>query len=250
MQEHTPGVSTSNSHGQIYVWDSFVRLFHWSLVAAFTVAYLTEKPLIVHAWAGYVAGALILARVIWGFIGPHHARFSDFVYSPAAGLRYVRELIAFRAPRYLGHSPAGGVMVLALLVFVAATVVTGLVVYGGEHEAGPLAGAFSEQTGEAIEELHGLIANITLALIFFHIVGVALASFTHHENLVRAMITGYKHKTLNASQTAASSGGRTPPRWSRMTDAGTPLVFEPSGRHSRIARGARNWTTRGQYGCE
>ena len=83
-------------------------------------------------------------------------------------------------------------MVLALLIFVAATVVTGLVVYGGDQQAGPLAGMFSKDTGEAVEEVHEVIANITLALVFFHIAGVALASFAHRENLVRAMITGYK----------------------------------------------------------
>ena len=83
-------------------------------------------------------------------------------------------------------------MVLALLVFLAATVVTGLVVYGGDQQAGPLSGMFSKETGEAVEELHELVANITLAVIFFHIAGVALASFAHHENLLRAMITGYK----------------------------------------------------------
>ena len=81
---------------------------------------------------------------------------------------------------------------LALLAFLAATVVTGLVVYGGDQQAGPLAGMFSKDTGEAVEEVHEVIANITLALVFFHLAGVALASFAHRENLVRAMITGYK----------------------------------------------------------
>jgi cytochrome b len=83
-------------------------------------------------------------------------------------------------------------MVIALLVFVSATVVTGLIVYGGDQGAGPLAGIVSKETGEALEEVHELVANITLALIFVHISAVVLASFVHHENLVRAMITGYK----------------------------------------------------------
>jgi len=78
---------------QIYVWDWFVRVFHWTLVVAFTVAYLTEDdPLTVHVWAGYVVGVLVVARIIWGFVGSPHARFSDFVYAPAAAFRYVRDL--------------------------------------------------------------------------------------------------------------------------------------------------------------
>lgn len=178
---------------QIYVWDLFVRLFHWTLVVAFTVAYLTEDDLLnVHVWAGYIVGALVVARVIWGFVGPVHARFSDFIYAPLTTLAYARDLVLFRAERHLGHSPGGGAMVLLLLVFLTATVVTGLVVYGGEQQAGPLAGMFTKPTGENVEELHELFANITLALVFAHIAAVVFASFVHRENLVRAMITGYK----------------------------------------------------------
>jgi len=178
---------------QIYVWDPFVRLFHWTLVVAFTVAYLTEDDLLtVHVWAGYLVGGLIVARVIWGFVGPAHARFADFLCSPADTLRYVRDLVLFRAQRHLGHSPGGGAMVILLLLFLAATVVTGLVVYGGEQQAGPLAGMFIKDTGESVEEVHELLANITLGLVLAHIAAVVLASFVHGENLVRAMFTGYK----------------------------------------------------------
>ena len=180
---------------QVYVWDPFVRLFHWSLVVGFTVAYLTEDDMLtVHVWAGYLVGVLIVARVIWGFVGPRHARFSDFIYDPATTLRYVRELILLRAKRHLGHSPGGGAMVIILLLFLTATVVTGLVVYGGEQQAGPLAGMFTKDTGESMEEIHEVVANITLALIIAHIAAVILASFVHRENLVRAMVTGYKRR--------------------------------------------------------
>ena len=178
---------------QIYVWDPFVRVFHWALVAGFAVAYLTEEDLLtVHVWAGYIVGGLIVARLVWGFVGPTHARFSDFIYAPVTTLAYVRDLVLFRAERHLGHSPGGGAMVILLLLFLTATVVTGLVVYGGDQQAGPLAGMFTKDTGEAMEEVHEVIANITLALVFAHIAAVVLASFAHRENLVRAMFTGYK----------------------------------------------------------
>ena len=179
---------------RVYIWDAFVRLFHWTLVVSFTVAYLTEDdPLTVHVWAGYVVGALIVARIVWGFVGSSRARFSDFLYKPTTTLRYVRDLVLFRGgERHLGHSPGGGYMVILLLVVLAATVVTGLIVYGGDQQAGPLAGMFTKETGEAMEEWHEIFANVALALIFVHIVSVILASFVYRENLVRAMVSGYK----------------------------------------------------------
>lgn len=180
---------------EIRVWDPFVRVFHWTLVVAFATAYLTEDPLIVHVWAGYVVGGLVLARIVWGFVGSPHARFSDFIYAPGTALRYMGGLLTFRGgERHLGHSPGGGYMVILLLVFLAATVTTGLVVYGGDQQAGPLAGMFTEETGEAMEEWHELFTNVTLALVLVHIAAVMLASFVYRENLVRAMVTGKKRK--------------------------------------------------------
>ena len=183
-----------NAHPkQVYVWDPFVRLFHWTLVVAFTIAYFTEDDLLrLHVWAGYVVGALIVARLVWGFIGPSRARFSDFIYNPSTTIGYLRDMLLVRAKRYIGHSPGGGAMVVLLLLFLTATVVTGIVVYGGEHQAGPLAGMFSKETGEAIEGVHNVLANLTLALVLAHIAAVLLANFAHRENLIRTMITGYK----------------------------------------------------------
>ena len=163
------------------------------LVAGFAIAYVTEDDLLtVHVWAGYVVGILIVARLIWGLVGPGHARFSDFIYDPATTFRYVRDLVLLRGRRYLGHSPGGGYMVVALLVFITATVVTGLVVYGGDQGGGPLAGMFTKETGEAMEEVNEVIANIALALVFLHVAAVVFVSFAHRENLVRSIVTGYK----------------------------------------------------------
>lgn len=189
MLDKTPASATSS---QVTVWDPFVRLFHWTLVLGFTVAYLVEEPHIVHVWAGYTIAGLILARIVWGFVGSPHARFSDFLYRPAIAFAYLRDLVLMRGKRYLGHSPAGGYMVIPLLVMLAATGIAGLIVYGGEENAGPLAGLVSKATSEQFEEVHEVLANVTLALIFLHIAAVLFASFAHHENLVRAMITGKK----------------------------------------------------------
>ncbi|MDA0230185.1 MAG: cytochrome b/b6 domain-containing protein [Proteobacteria bacterium] len=202
--------STGGTARQVRVWDIFVRFFHWILVAAYFIAYLTEDDLmVVHAWAGYVVGGLIVLRIGWGFIGPRHARFSDFVTGPKVAGRYLLQLFTFRAPRHLGHSPAGGLMVLLMLASLLVAVGTGLAAYGAENR-GPLAPLFGESgsaqgehTGEGEdedeeeefwEELHETFANLTLILIIAHVGGVALASLVHRENLAKSMVTGRKRE--------------------------------------------------------
>jgi cytochrome b len=123
----------------IKVWDPLVRFGHWALVIAFAVAYITgeEEGEVseLHEWAGYIVGGIIVWRVVWGLIGPHYARFSDFVKGPKESVRYLVGLIRGHVKRYVGHSPAGGVMVLALLVSLALTVVTGLIADQGYGNA-------------------------------------------------------------------------------------------------------------------
>jgi len=179
---------------KVMVWDPFVRIFHWVLVVGFTIAYLVEEPQIVHVWAGYLVAGLIVARVVWGFVGSKHARFSDFIYRPSTVIAYLRDLVRMRGERYLGHTPAGGYMMILLLIMLAATSIAGLIVYGGEEQAGPLAGMVSEATAEQFEEVHEVLANITLALVLIHIVAVLFASHVHKENLPRAMVTGRKRR--------------------------------------------------------
>ena len=102
----------------IRIWDPFVRFSHWILVVAFFIAYFSEDELLsLHVWAGYVLGVIVLLRIVWGVLGPRHARFSDFLYRPTEVVTYMRELLSFRGKRYLGHSPAGGAMVERLPEF-------------------------------------------------------------------------------------------------------------------------------------
>lgn len=179
---------------QVKVWDAFVRFFHWSLVATFSIAYITEDDwMSVHAWSGYAVGALIGLRVIWGWIGPQTARFSDFVRRPTVALHYVKDALMFRAKRYLGHNPAGGLMIVAMLISLLMTTFTGIALYAGEENAGPLAGVpFFARADEAFEEIHEFFANFTLFLVATHVAGVLLESLIHRENLVASMITGFK----------------------------------------------------------
>jgi cytochrome b len=203
------------SSNVVKVWDAFVRLGHWLLVAGFFVAYFTEDDLLnVHVWAGYLVGVVVFLRIVWGFVGPEHARFTSFAFGPAKVFRYLVGLLRGHAERYLGHSPAGGAMVILLLIGLAATVGSGLTVYAYDRGAGPLApllvggttvSELSEPTTsgadgrsgregdeEFWEEVHEFLANLTLALVGLHIAGVLLASYVHRENLARAMVTGYK----------------------------------------------------------
>lgn len=202
MSTITQGTARS---GQVYVWDTFVRVFHWTLVTAFTIAYFTDEDVMsLHAWAGYVVGAFVLARIVWGFVGPERARFRDFVTDPVTAVRYVIDLLLLRSKRHLGHSPGGGAMVVVLLVCLLVTVGLGLVLYGAQWHSGPLAGywppapAGVRETHDAftrtIRNWHELMANLTFGLVLIHISAVVFASFAHHENLVRSMITGWKRK--------------------------------------------------------
>jgi cytochrome b len=181
-----------NGPAEIRVWDPLVRAGHWMLVAAFFTAWLSEDLLALHVWAGYAVLAVVAVRVAWGFVGTRHARFSDFVRAPSTVWRNLRDIALFRPEHYLGHSPAGGAMVVALLLGLAATGVTGLMLYGAAEGAGPFAGAVRGVSEHWLEEAHELFADVTLGLVVLHVAGVALASFTHRENLVRSMLDGRK----------------------------------------------------------
>jgi len=181
---------------QIKVWDLAVRVFHWSLASAFLIAYLTEDDwLDIHVFAGYTIGMLITFRLLWGFVGTHNARFSDFVRPPREVFAYLKDIASFHPKRYIGHNPAGGAMVVALLLSLLMTVLTGMSVYGAEEWAGPLAELFINApgfAGDMFEELHEFFANFTLLLVVLHLVGVILAGLQHGENLVRSMFNGRK----------------------------------------------------------
>lgn len=168
----------------IEVWDPFVRVFHWSLAGLFLAAYATGDDVRqTHIALGYTIAALIALRIVWGFVGPRHARFTDFVCSPRAVFAYLRDVALFRAPRYLGHNPAGGAMIVALLVMLVACSITGYMMTTDAFRG-----------AEAVEEIHEGFAIGTVGLIAFHLLGVLISSLGHGENLVKSMITGRKRR--------------------------------------------------------
>ena len=166
----------------VKVWDLFVRVFHWLLVILFAVAWYSggiwDNP---HLAAGYFIFGLVVARIVWGFVGSPHARFSDFIYGPRTILLHIADMLRMRAPRYLGHNPAGGAMVIMLLATLIVVCISGVMM-----------------TTDAfwgvkwVDRLHETASTIALVLVALHVGGVIFASIEHGENLVRAMITGRK----------------------------------------------------------
>ncbi|MFB6449458.1 cytochrome b/b6 domain-containing protein [Bradyrhizobium tunisiense] len=166
----------------IRVWDPFVRVFHWSLAGLFLLAYGTGDEIEnIHIAAGYTIAGLLALRIVWGFVGPRHARFSDFVRSPRTVLAYMRDVALLRAPRNLGHNPAGGMMVVTLIVTLIGTCTTGYMMTTASFWG-----------AKWVEEVHETFANLTIGLVVVHVLGVLVASFEHRESLAKAMITGRK----------------------------------------------------------
>ena len=166
----------------IRVWDPFVRTFHWALAASFVVAWVSSEYWErVHDAAGYVAGGLVLLRILWGFVGPRYALFSQFVCAPQNVVAYLKAIAGGTERRFLGHNPAGGAMIVVLLTVIAATAISGWLL---------TTDAFWGSGG--IQRVHSLLAHGVLLLVLLHIAGVALASARHGENLVRAMVIGLK----------------------------------------------------------
>lgn len=174
---------------KVKVWDVPVRVFHWMLALSFAGAYAlseSERLRNVHAMLGYTVLGLLAFRLAWGFVGTGHARFRSFAYSPLAAVRHLRDELAGRAPRYVGHNPAGSWAIFGLLLLGAATGITGYL-------------TFNDVGSEAFEEVHEVLANAWLLLVVVHVIAVLLSSVVHRENLVRSMITGDKPGTLDVA---------------------------------------------------
>ncbi len=167
---------------KILVWDWPVRLGHWLMVGGFALAWLTgdsESLRLVHVAAGTTVVAVAAFRLLWGFAGTRHARFAAFVRGPAAVRRYLTSLLRLEPETHVGHNPAGGWAILALL---GLALLTGLAGWATYEEIG----------GHWLEELHEGLAATMLTVVIVHVAGVVSGSLAHGENLVRAMFTGRK----------------------------------------------------------
>jgi cytochrome b len=181
----------------VKVWDLPTRLFHWGLVflvlAGVVTGFVTPEWLMgVHVWAGYGLVALMVFRLVWGICGPEYSRVVSFLYPPRDTVEHLRGLLLLRPPHYVGHNPTGALMVFALMGVLLALVATGLLVLGGEEKQGPLAAVISYSVGFAAKRVHHWLVLLLLALVTGHVAGVVTESLLTHDNLVRAIITGWK----------------------------------------------------------
>ena len=178
---------------RILVWDLPTRLGHWLLALGFALAWLTsesENLRMVLVVAGGLVVSVVVFRLAWGFVGSTYARFESFVDRPRAAFTYVKSLLGERPAHFTGHNPAGGYAILALLALALLAGITGWINY-------------QDLAGDWLAEMHEAIASAMLAVVVVHLLGVAVGSWRHKENLARAMIDGCKRGRPEEAITSA-----------------------------------------------
>ncbi len=182
---------------RILVWDAPTRIFHWLLVIAIVIAFVTgfvlpQWWLDAHLSAGYTIIVLLVFRFIWAAFGSEYSRLGSFTYSASETLGHLRGVLLLSPRHYIGHNPAGAAMIFALAFLLCALVVTGLLIEGGEEKMGPLAGLTTYAVGNVAKSLHPMLVWILCVMVAGHIAGVVIESVLTRENLVVSMISGYK----------------------------------------------------------
>lgn len=181
---------------KIYVWDLPTRLFHWTLLGLVAFQWASAEIggdlMVYHLLSGYAIAALVLFRVVWGFVGSRYARFGSFLRGVGPTLEYARAMRAKTAPRHLGHNPLGGWMILALLGILAIQIASGLFANDNIMTEGPLRHLVSDQLSHLLTAIHDLGFNLLMALVALHVGAVYVYKLFRKEDLIRPMLTGYK----------------------------------------------------------
>jgi cytochrome b len=201
----------------IRVWDLPVRLCHWLLVCSILGLYITAQLgsewMEWHKRLGYASLGLVSFRVVWGFVGSHHARFANFLRRPSAVGAYAKSLVAGRAKQFLGHNPMGALSMIALLASVGFQAVTGLFANDDIDFQGPYASLVSKALSNRLTGLHKLNSDLLLILIGLHVAAILYYVLYKRENLVKAMVTGEKNIAASASIRDAQLAGTPRPAW-------------------------------------
>jgi cytochrome b len=183
-------------HSRVFVWDIPVRLFHWVLVALMIALVITgeilDGAIEVHALLGRAVIVLVIFRLMWGAVGSSYARFSRFVCGPGAVMSYARSLLARQSEFMAGHNPLGGWMVLVLLTSVLLQSILGLFANDDIMFDGPLAYLVSKETSDLLTGLHQDMFYALLLAVGLHVAAVIWHKLFMGEDLLTAMITGYK----------------------------------------------------------
>lgn len=172
---------------RILVWDTPTRLFHWLQALSFAGAYLTadtERYRDIHVALGYIMLGLIAFRLLWGFIGTRYALFRSFFFTPKEIVAYLLSLVKGNPKHYVGHTPVGSMSIWLMLALGIIVCVTGVI-------------ALQDDASDAVVDMHEIATYVMLAMILLHLIGVVMSSVMHRENLVRAMITGFKYADLD-----------------------------------------------------
>lgn len=166
----------------VRVWDPFVRIFHWSLVTCVVLNYFViDDGEAAHQWLGYIASALVMARIVWGFVGSKHARFADFFPTPSRIRQHLRRAIAGEPDFHPGHNPIGALMMLALLTLVLALGLTGF-----------MQGLDAFWGEEWLQETHAVLGSTLIAFAGLHGLAAIIMSRVERTNLIGAMFSGVK----------------------------------------------------------
>lgn len=186
-----------NHARRVRIWDPALRVFHWLLaglvIANWLLGQFGPNIMTLHFWLGYTIVALLVFRVIWGFVGPESARFSSLLHAPRAVVGYLRDLGSRRPSHWPGHNPLGALAVIAMLLALCWQVATGLITDPEDFvNVGPLAGAVGSDIATKADAWHALGANIILVLVLLHIAAILFYRVWKNEDLIRPMLTGWK----------------------------------------------------------
>lgn len=179
----------------VRIWDLPTRLFHWSFVVLAVAAYVTAKTggnaMIYHFWCGYAVLALLLFRLVWGIAGPRYARFGAFITRPAMFLRSLRDTSDTDA-RFAGHTPLGGLSVMAMLLFFAIQAGLGLFSNDDIFNDGPLVKFIDKDTSDMLTGWHLRNQWVLVALVALHVLAILYYRVIRRKDLIKPMIVGDK----------------------------------------------------------
>lgn len=169
----------------VRLWDPLLRLCHLSFATVFFANYFfNEEGEGWHRWLGYYAVACLLVRLVWGFLGPRSARWSDFWPTPARLLAHGRALLRGQPFHRLGHSPIGALVMLLMLTCIGGLGLSGWLM----EEVDALWGA------DWPMDLHSFLADALLALACVHLLAALVESLRMRENLPLSMLHGRRRR--------------------------------------------------------